>query len=694
MHTTKRSLTSLIAMASIAAGMVGVNAFSAAASSFGSDGVELIPVEVSSTTPGKVDFTWTVKTNKPVTFKYMQLATVGQAGTGFHNNAVVNGTRTFTATQSLPNGTRQTTRPVYMINNTWVNGPAVTYTVGSTAPKPAPAPESGDTTTVVTPTDPDSPTLHMEWRSTGLRKVSYNSDGVALAPVRVGVDGGKVTYDWTVATRTSTTFQDLQVAVRDAAGNHLDVGKSPGTVLDGLGQNTTSGALPGGKYTAWVAYRLPGGGWVEGPKTSFSVPGTGTPAPTPTPEPKPEPAPEVSYDANGVNLTSPKATVAADGTVTFNWDVRTSRSVSFTHLQLATAGQAGAGFNNNVTVNGARSFSAKQKLAPGSYKTAVVYLLNGKWVNGPQVSFTVGSPAPAPAPAPTPAPAPKPTDPGGTTSSAPMKLPAKVVGGYWMKWSNSRSVRLANVDQRYNVIYLSFAQGRSGTGALHFNQGAQSQAQFTQDVATVRARGQRVIMSIGGEGGHIDLSSQQRRQQMLDSLIQMRENEVVFDGIDWDIEQAVIDADGMHWVSMQLKQRYGQNFAITAAPQGHRVEYKQFAQRMGSNLDFIGIQYYDYSEPSQASRCNSVQHRTNELINNYQVDPSRIGIGNRVQDYSERYVGDSGASNWWSVNGAKNCWNTMEAKYPSLRGAYVWELSMDNRAGGRWINEVGAAVAN
>ena len=276
---------------------------------------------------------------------------------------------------------------------------------------------------------------------------------------------------------------------------------------------------------------------------------------------------------------------------------------------------------------------------------------------------------------------------------APVALPERVVGGYWMKWSNSRSVRLADVDQRYNVIYLSFAQGRSGTGALHFNQAAQSQAQFTQDVATVRARGQRVIMSIGGEGGHIDLSSQQRRQQMLDSLIQMRENEVVFDGIDWDIEQAVIDADGMHWVSMQLKQRYGQNFAITAAPQGHRVEYKQFAQRMGSNLDFIGIQYYEYPTETAEERIGGARHHTQELVEQYGIPADKIVIGMMVVDEDTGQYAPAGPSRFWTVQSSQEGWRFLQERFPDLRGVYLWEISGDARLGGAWVQNLAPEVA-
>lgn len=705
MIPTKRSFASLFTMAAIAAGMVGVNAFSAAAADvYNADGVSLAPVSVTSDASGKVNFTWTVKTNKPVTFKYLQLSTVGQAGTGFNPKVTVSGSRTFTATQTLPVGSTQTTRPVYMTSNgVWVNGPAFTYTVGAAQ---TPDPATG-TTTTVSPTVDGAPRISLAWKDAGVRTVKYNKDGVALAPVEVAVNGNDITYDWTLATNKSVTFSDLVIAVRNSKGENLDAGYRSNTELHGLAQNTTTTQLPAGSYTVNVGYRLAGGSWVNGPASTFTVSGTGVvapapePAPAPDPAPAPAPAPSVSYDGNGVALTQPKATVAADGTVTFNWDVQTNKSVTFTYLQLATAGQPGAGFNAGATVNGTKSFSATQQFAAGTYSTAVVYMVNGAWVNGPAVTFTVGAPAattpttppttttPTTPPATT-APTTPPTT--GTTGTAPMPLPSKVVGGYWMKWNGS-SRPLAQTDTKYNVIYLSFAQGRSGTGALSFGQDVQSQTSFKQDVTTVRARGQRVIMSIGGEGGKVDLSTQQRRQELLDSLIQMRANEVTFDGIDWDIEQSTIDAQGMYWVSMQLKQRYGADFAITAAPQGHRVEYKQWAQLMGNNLDFIGIQFYDYTESSQSSRCNSVQSRTNELISNYGVNPSKIGIGFRVQDYSGNYVGDSGSSMWWSINGAKNCWNTTEAKYPTLRGAYVWEIELDRKAGGRWINEVGPVVA-
>lgn len=276
----------------------------------------------------------------------------------------------------------------------------------------------------------------------------------------------------------------------------------------------------------------------------------------------------------------------------------------------------------------------------------------------------------------------------------PLSMPDRVVGGYWMKWHNSHSIRLADVDPRYNVVYLAFAVGQPGTGALHFRQSAQPQAQFREDVATLHGRGTRLILSIGGEDGHVDLSTPQSRQELVDSLIRIHHDEVPFDGIDWDIEAVPIDVDGALEVSHQLKQHFGPQFAITLAPPGgDRQEYKVLAQRLGDDLDYIGVQYYDYPTASQAERLSGVEHRTRELIDTYGIPPHKIVIGMAVVDARSReyHTGD-GSGRLWTVESSLEGWNQLHDRFPGLRGVYLWEVSTDARLGGRWIASVAPEV--
>lgn len=105
--------------------------------------------------------------------------------------------------------------------------------------------------------------------------------------------------------------------------------------------------------------------------------------------------PATGFDSNGVKLAEPAVTVNGNN-VTYNWTVQTNKSVAFRYLQVAVRPGNDTGFNNNVTINGTRSFTSTQTLPSGTYTAFVAYYLNstGQWVNGPSVEYTVGSVTP------------------------------------------------------------------------------------------------------------------------------------------------------------------------------------------------------------------------------------------------------------------------------------------------------------
>lgn len=484
---------------------------------------------------------------------------------------------------------------------------------------------------------------------------SYDVNGVSTDMPSVATSGNRVTVSWTVRTNRPVNFRYLQLANKNQPGS----GFNPNTMIDGARTFTTVQTMPDGEHSTTIVYSLDGIKWIGAQTIKYKV------------------GASVQYDANGVALEKPVVQVNGNQ-VSFGWTVRTNRPINFRYLQLYTPGQAGAGFNTWVTLNGARTFSATQSLPNGTFNTLPVYSIDGNaWVGGPPVAYTVGADGQPP-----------------SDSKAPLALPAKMVGGYWMKWAASQAPRFAEVDQKYNTIYLAFAEGQWGSGKLTFAQNRQSREQFKADVDAARARGQRVILSIGGEGVVVDLSSDQRCQQAVDSLAWIRDNEAVFDGIDWDIEMPSLHSDGMYCVSRKLKAKYGNNFAITMAPAGNRDDYKALAKRLGADLDFIGIQYYDYYEPSQQSRIDGVKWRSQQLIADYGIASSKIGIGFRVTDGNNRYVPDGVGSNWWSINGAKDAVRQLETLYPNMRGGYLWEVRADWINGNRWVNEVGAEIKN
>jgi chitinase len=90
---------------------------------------------------------------------------------------------------------------------------------------------------------------------------------------------------------------------------------------------------------------------------------------------------------------------------------------------------------------------------------------------------------------------------------------------------------------------------------------------FKADVQTAHSRGQKVILSVGGQNDlGIHLTTGTQVDQMVSSL-----NQIVtaygFDGVDWDLETlSNVTASSLVAASNALKQRWGQNFMIAAAP--------------------------------------------------------------------------------------------------------------------------------
>ncbi len=187
-------------------------------SDFNSDGVKLAAPAVT-VNGSNVTYNWTVQTNKSVTFRYLQVAVrPGDRDTGFNNNTTVNGTRSFTSTHSLPNGTYTAFTAYYLTStNKWVNGPSVEFTVGGSAPSDTTAPSVSVT----------APSNNTTVTKGDVVNVAANaSDNVGVSRVEFVIDGSVAgtdtsapyTYDWSTS-GVNTGAHTIVAKAYDAAGN-------------------------------------------------------------------------------------------------------------------------------------------------------------------------------------------------------------------------------------------------------------------------------------------------------------------------------------------------------------------------------------------------------------------------------------------------------------------------------------------
>jgi hypothetical protein len=279
---------------------------------------------------------------------------------------------------------------------------------------------------------------------------------------------------------------------------------------------------------------------------------------------------------------------------------------------------------------------------------------------GAPPSVDAGAPAPVDAGAPDP----------GTADSAPMPYPSKAVAVYHMMWTSSDAPKLAALPASINVVNLAFAQGDP---PRLVDWSAQGQASFIADAKALRARGVRVVLSVGGSGGNVTIAN---RQAFVDGVMAINAK-VPLDGLDWDLEGPAMNQADVLWIAHELERLRGAAFAETMAPNGSNVgTYLPIAVALHREglLDAFGQQYYDAVVSKEAA-----QGRIEEAIGRG-LPEELITIGMMV----------GSANTYWTVEEcvANVAW--LKAKHPRLRGGYLWESGREGTT--EWASQVGALL--
>ena len=146
--------------------------------------------------------------------------------------------------------------------------------------------------------------------------------------------------------------------------------------------------------------------------------------------------------------------------------------------------------------------------------------------------------------------------------------------GYWQDFTNGANpLTLADVPTSYNLVAVAFGNADSTPGQVTFSLdsglssalGGYSTSQFISDIQTLHSRGQKVILSVGGQNGTIsvdDATSASNFASSMYSIIQ----EYGFDGVDIDLENGV-NPTYMASALEQLESDVGSSLIITLAPQ-------------------------------------------------------------------------------------------------------------------------------
>jgi chitinase len=205
------------------------------------------------------------------------------------------------------------------------------------------------------------------------------------------------------------------------------------------------------------------------------------------------------------------------------------------------------------------------------------------------------------------------------------QLPNPALVGYWHNWNtaNAPYIQLEQVDNRYNVIAVAFAVPRTGTDYdMTFTpSGGVTVANFKTKIQTLQGQGKKVLLSIGGGGTALSLSSTTERDVFASSMLTLLTS-YGFDGMDIDIEgtglsltggtiAAPVDASVINLIAATktIMQSYyvakGKQLLLTMAPETAFVQggmssysgvwgaYLPVIQGLRDSLALVHVQLYN-----------------------------------------------------------------------------------------------------
>ena len=212
---------------------------------------------------------------------------------------------------------------------------------------------------------------------------------------------------------------------------------------------------------------------------------------------------------------------------------------------------------------------------------------------------------------------PPPGGPGGD-------LPGKILVGYWHNFNNGSSIpKLREVSDKWDVINVSFAIPTVlGGSTITFapDPGIYPSVQeFKNDVALLQSRGKKVLISVGGATGVVDISSP-ADAQAFSSTVSNIIREYGFDGLDINFEGSSLsliggDTDFRNPTSPKLVHaiqgcrtilgQFGSDFILSMAPEtlyvqgalsgygGSAGAYLPLIYALRNDLDYIHVQHYN-----------------------------------------------------------------------------------------------------
>ncbi|MEU9889825.1 cellulose binding domain-containing protein [Sphaerisporangium sp. NPDC051011] len=286
----------------------------------------------------------------------------------------------------------------------------------------------------------------------------------------------------------------------------------------------------------------------------------------------------------------------------------------------------------------------------------------------------------------------------GCTGGGP--LPKHFLTGYWHNFVNQAvALKLSAVPDEYDLVAVAFAEATATAGQLSFHLdpglasavGGYTEAQFKADIQALHARGKKVILSVGGELGRVQVASSQAATAFADSAYALMQT-YGFDGVDIDLENG-LNPTYMAEALRNLRTKAGADLIITMAPQtidmqSTGVSYFQLALAIKDILTVVHTQFYNSGsmlgcDQAQAYSQGTVNFMTAlaciQLENGLRPDQVALGLPAGPGAAGGGVVAPSLVNSALDCLAKRvNCGTFVPPRtYPGIRGAMTWSINWD-----------------
>ena len=310
--------------------------------------------------------------------------------------------------------------------------------------------------------------------------------------------------------------------------------------------------------------------------------------------------------------------------------------------------------------------------------------------------------------------------------------------GYWAGYGAAGSTfPVRDISPQWDVILVAFSTPDSNApeGTMQFRTPAGlTTEQFKGDIAWLKSRGKKVMISLGGGGQHFTLADPKRVPNFVSSVARIV-TDYGFDGIDIDFESPSLsidpgDTDFRHPVTPsivnlisalgQLRDRFGDRFMISLVPEGTQIPagYPSYGGQFGSYLpiawgirdilSFMDVQSYNTpplegldGEIYQPGTVDYHAAMTELLLHGFNVGgdskhffpplaADKVAVGFLTGDTTPAIV--SQAMDYLIAGKAPAGTKYRLARpagYPGMIGAMFWTIDADRRSSYNYSNVIG-----